>query len=117
MQDSGYSRETSMYTYKATLITVVNGNTVDAEIDLGFSVKLRQRVRLFGVDILAGKEDEAQAKLSDLLPREFVVETILNKRGKYGRVMGRVFVQADAELIDINQLMVDQGVAQRYNGK
>ena len=117
MQDSRYSRETSMYTYRATLITVVNGNTLDADIDLGFSVKLRQRVRLFGVDIIAGKEDEAKAKLSDLLPREFVVETILNKRGKYGRAMGRVFVQAPDELIDINQLMVDQGVAQRYSGK
>jgi endonuclease YncB( thermonuclease family) len=106
-----------MYTYKATLLNVVNGNTVDAEIDLGFSVKLRQRVRLFGVDILPGKEDEAKTKLSDLLPREFVVETILNKRGKYGRVMGKAFVQTDEELIDINQLMVSQGVAQRYNGK
>jgi len=63
MQDSRYSGETSMYTYRSTRITVVNGNTLDADIDLGFSVKLRQRVRLFGVDIMAGKADEDKAKL------------------------------------------------------
>lgn len=106
-----------MYTYKADIVDVVNGNTVDADINLGFSVVLRQRVKLFGVDIVVSREAEAKEKLKELLTGNVIIETMLNKRGKYGRIMGKLFVQKDNEKIDVNQYMVDQGFAQKYETK
>ena len=103
-----------MYTYKASIISVINGNTIDADIDLGFNVVIRQRVKLFGVDILEDKESEAKTKLSNLLSRNVIIETMLNKRGKFGRVMGNVKVKNNDQLVDINQLMVDSGLAIKY---
>ena len=106
-----------MYTYNATITNVVNGNTVDANIDLGFSVVLRQRVKLYGVEIIADKETEAKEQLKDLLKGDVVIETMLNKRGKYGRIMGKLFVQDDNKQIDINRHMVDKGFAQKFETK
>tara|TARA_B100000035_G_C21036674_1_gene571380 strand:- start:4639 stop:4992 length:354 start_codon:yes stop_codon:yes gene_type:complete len=113
-----------MYTYKARLIRVIDGDTVDAEIDLGFDVFVRQRIRLYGINTpesrttdLVEKEKGLAAKqrLIELLPREFVVETILNKRGKYGRVLGVLKVQNEDEtLTNINDLLVEEGHAVRY---
>lgn len=106
-----------MYTYNATITNVVNGNTVDADIDLGFSVVLRQRVKLYGVEIIADKETEAKEQLKDLLKGDVVIETMLNKRGKYGRIMGKLFVQDDNKQIDVNRHMVDKGFAQKFETK
>ena len=113
-----------MYTYKARLIRVIDGDTVDAEIDLGFDVFVRQRIRLYGINTpesrttdLVEKEKGLAAKqrLIELLPREFVVETILNKRGKYGRVLGILKVAGEDEtLTNINDLLVEEGHAVRY---
>ena len=113
-----------MYTYKARLIRVIDGDTVDAEIDLGFDVFVRQRIRLYGINTpesrttdLAEKERGLAAKqrLIELLPREFVVETILNKRGKYGRVLGILKVPNENEtLTNVNDLLVEEGHAVRY---
>ena len=106
-----------MYTYNATITNVVNGNTVDADIDLGFSIVLRQRVKLYGVEIIADKETEAKEQLKDLLNGDVVIETMLNKRGKYGRIMGKLFVQDDNKQIDVNRHMVDKGLAQKFETK
>ena len=52
----------------------------------------------------------------DLLTKEFKVETMLNKRGKYGRILGKVYIvdERDNEVC-INELLVDEGLAVRYN--
>lgn len=116
-----------MYTYKARLVRVVDGDTIDAEIDLGFNVLIRQRIRLFGIDTpesrtrdLEEKERGLAAKqrLTELLPREFVVETVLNKRGKYGRILGILHVEdpESKELTNINKQMVTEGHAVEYYG-
>ena len=84
-----FLKETKMYTYKAKLVRVIDGDTIDAEIDLGFNVLIRQRIRLYGIDTpeartrdLVEKEKGLAAKqrLTEILPKEFVVETVLNKR-------------------------------------
>lgn len=114
-----------MYTYKAKLIRVINGDTVVAEVDLGFNVFVRQRIKLFGIDTPDSKSNdpaikelglESKAKLLELLTREFVVETILNKRGKVGRVLGIVFaIASDGSLLNINDTLVNQGHAVGYS--
>ena len=115
-----------MYTYKAKVIRVIDGETIDAEIDLGFNVMIRQRIRLYGIDTpesrtrdLEEKERGLAAKqrLIELLPKEIVVETILNKRGKYGRVLGILHViQEDGTKMNINETLVSEGHATSYHG-
>lgn len=115
-----------VYTYKAKLVRVIDGDTIDAEIDLGFNVLMRQRIRLYGINTpesrtrdLEEKERGLAAKqrLVELLPKEFVVETILNKRGKFGRVLGILHVDLeDGTRSNINDVLVEEGHAVRYEG-
>jgi len=103
---------------------VIDGNTVDANIDLGFNVTIRQRIKLYGVnvkDIRSNDETTRQQavaskqKLTELLGNEFVCETIVNKRGKAGRVMGKIStITADGTSIDVNQQLIDNGFAERF---
>ena len=113
-----------MYTYKAKLIRIVDGDTIDAEIDLGFDTIVRKRIRLFGIDTPETKTKDmnekakglaAKQRLTELLNSEFVVETILNKRGKYGRVLGVIYNLAeDNKRLNINEALVDEGHAVKY---
>jgi micrococcal nuclease len=113
-----------MYEYKARLIRVIDGDTIDADIDLGFGVWVRQRIKLYGINTPDSKSKDPEVrdkgiasrnKLIEILPREFVVQTILNKRGKFGRVLGNLFVQVDEHhKQNINDTMVEEGVATHY---
>lgn len=113
-----------MYTYKAKLVRVIDGDTIDAEIDLGFNVLIRQRIRLYGIDTPESRTKDleekerglaAKQRLIELLPREFVVETILNKRGKFGRILGILHVSdTDGNSKNINDVLVEEGHAVRY---
>ena len=114
-----------MYTYNAKLIRVINGDTLDLEIDLGFDLNIKQRLKLYGVDtpdsrssdlVVKQKGLDAKQRLMDLLPKQFEVTTILNKRGKYGRILGTIKIQDEKNNeININELLVDEGHAIRYN--
>ena len=115
-----------MYTYKAKLMRVVDGDTVDAEIDLGFGVFMKQRIRLYGINPPESRTRDleekerglaAKARLTELLGKEFVVETILNKRGKFGRILGTLHVnKEDGSTQNINQTLVEEGHAVEYFG-
>ncbi len=109
-----------MYRYKATLNRIIDGDTIDVNIDLGFDVKIKQRVRLYGINTpevrtkdLKEKERgiEATKYLKKILPKEFIIQTILNKRGKYGRVLGILWVKEE----NINERMVNEGYATKYD--
>ena len=114
-----------MYTYNAKLIRVINGDTLDLEIDLGFDLNIKQRLKLYGVDtpdsrssdlVVKKKGLDAKQRLIDLLPKQFEVTTILNKRGKYGRILGTIKIRDEKNNeININELLVDEGHAIRYN--
>ena len=94
-----------MYQYKAKLVRVVDGDTVDAEIDLGFDVWVKKRIRLAGIDAYESrtrdKEEKvkgllAKARLQDILTDhkdEFIVAS--TEVGKYGRCLGYIFVGDD----------------------
>ena len=109
-----------MYHYKAILNRIIDGDTIDVMIDLGFGIQIKRRVRLHGIntpetrtlDLEEKKKGfAARDRLKELLPREFVIETILNKRGKYGRVLGILWVGEE----NINKKMVTEGYAKEYN--
>lgn len=123
MSKTDWLVDIKMYTYKARLIRIVDGDTIDAEIDLGFDTIVRKRIRLYGINTpetrtkdLKEKEKGLAAKqrLTELLKSEFIVETILNKRGKYGRVLGTVYVMENEQKVNINETLVSEGHAVKY---
>jgi micrococcal nuclease len=113
-----------MYEYKARLVRIIDGGTIDADIDLGFQIHIGQRIKLFGVDAPDARSKDhverdngfaSKNRLIELLPKEIIVQTMLNKRGKVGRILGIVFIKEEhGELTNINDLIIKEGFATRY---
>jgi micrococcal nuclease len=114
-----------MYEYKIkNLVEVIDGDTIDIEIDLGFDVFVKQRLRLQGIDSpesrtknLVEKELGLKAKawLSKKLKQSnLIVQTIkLDSSEKYGRMLGVIYKQG--EEISINDQMINEGYAWPYD--
>tara|TARA_Y100000401_G_scaffold43426_1_gene33137 strand:+ start:4321 stop:4704 length:384 start_codon:yes stop_codon:yes gene_type:complete len=124
-----------MYQYKAELIRVIDGDTVDAMIDCGFSTFKKERIRLYGINTpetrtrdLKEKEKglAAKARLIELLKEgdnKFIVETSIDKKGKYGRLLGKLFRIKKSEHQALassnksyNEILLDEGHAKEYLG-
>lgn len=109
------------FVYQAELDRVVDGDTVDVILDLGFDVKLhKQRVRLHGIDTpesrtrnLAEKKLGLAAKerLKELCVGTFKVKSL--GKGKYGRILGIPYTE-DGQ--DICKMLIDEGHAVQYFG-
>jgi micrococcal nuclease len=116
-----------MYQYKAKLIRVVDGDTVDAMIDCGFSTFKKERIRLYGIDAPESRTRDkaekkrglaAKARLKELIKEgknELIVETSIDKKGKYGRLLGELFNPSGAG-ISYNKTLVKEGHATEYFG-
>ena len=116
-----------MYQYKAKLIKVVDGDTVDALIDCGFSTFKKERIRLYGINSPESRTRDkaekkrglaAKARLKELIKEgknQFIVETSIDKKGKFGRLLGTLY--RDLEGWDsYNQILVNEGHAVEYFG-
>ena len=111
-----------MFEYNCILRRVVDGDTIDVDVDLGFKVFLvKERVRLMGIDTpesrtrnLAEKELGLASKqmLKDLLPKKFIIRTHKDGKGKFGRILGEPIVDG----VDICQQLIDEGHARPYFG-
>jgi len=116
--------ENKLYHYSAEVTRVVDGDTVDAFVDLGFDMHSKQRVRLFGINTpecrTRDKEEKkrgfaAKARLKEMLSEEknkCVIKTRLDKKGKFGRVLGVLYVNDK----DLNNQLVKEGHAKKYYG-
>ena len=114
-----------MYEYKCTIDRVVDGDTIDATIDLGFSVLYKSRVRLYGIDTPESRTRDKDEKARGLLAKKFLQEQIdsgdsiclqtkmKDSRGKFGRVLASVIVDD----VNINELMVEKNHAVTYYGQ
>jgi micrococcal nuclease len=118
------------YIYKAKLERVVDGDTVDALIDLGFDTWVKKRIRYKGIDTWESRTKDLDEKKLGLAAKERnkeLLESISSKPGyfrlrshgvgKYGRVLGELFIK-DIEGIEynINQTLIDEGHAYEYEG-
>lgn len=112
------------YLYRAEVVHVVDGDTIDVDIDLGFYTWIKkQRIRMFGIDAPEMRGDERPAGqaatefLRDLIDGKTVIlRTIKGKdggdsRGKYGRWLATVYIDG----LDVNQHMIDTGHAEPYD--
>jgi len=118
-----------MYEYKCTVNKIVDGDTVDVDIDLGFGVVLTdERVRIMGIDTPESRTRNkieklfglaAKQRLKELLSQQCVLKTEINKdgedmKGKFGRVLGD-FVSPDGRMI--TDIMIEEGHAVAYHGQ
>jgi micrococcal nuclease len=109
-----------MYKYSAKLIRVIDGDTVDALIDLGFSVWIKKRIRLYGIDAPETRTRDLQEKVRGLEAKDWLVKTIAAANdefillshgvGKYGRCLGTILIND----VNVNKLLINEGLAKDY---
>jgi micrococcal nuclease len=105
-----------MYEYNAQLQRVIDGDTIEVAIDLGFGTHRMEMLRLAGINAPemrgASKEDGEKAKafLEEFLPDHFVVRTQQDKKEKYGRYLAEVIAYGQ----NVNVLMINSGLAVPY---
>ena len=116
-----------MWTYRAKVVRVIDGDTVDVDIDLGFGIwQKNERVRIMGIDTPESRTRNkiekkfglaAKAKLKSLLGKTPVLKTSINKKGvdmkgKFGRVLGDFLVDGKK----VTEIMCKTGHAVPYFG-
>tara|TARA_R100000149_G_scaffold65623_1_gene40778 strand:+ start:168 stop:572 length:405 start_codon:yes stop_codon:yes gene_type:complete len=112
-----------MYEYKATIRRIVDGDTVDVDIDLGFDTWLHnQRIRLYGIDTPECRTRNKREKAHGLLAKEYVQEALVvgrtyalttKEKGKFGRFLGEFKTGKGL----ITKLLVKEGLAVPYTGQ
>ena len=112
-----------MYRYKVSIVKVVDGDTVDVDIDLGFGMSYKkQRVRMLGIDT-------PESRTRDLVEKKFGkaskkhlkgileagdIELVSHDKGKFGRILGDLFIGSNET--SVNQQMIDEHHAVAYTG-
>lgn len=115
-----------MYTYKARVVKVVDGDTVDVVIDLGFDIHYACRVRLYGINTPESRTKDLAEKARGLASKSYVqdwvdgssdtyLKTFKDATGKYGRVLGVLYADADMT-VSLNDQLIDAGHAVAYFG-
>ena len=119
-----------MYEYKCKVLRVVDGDTVDIDIDLGFGIWMRdERVRVMGIDTPESRTSDkvekifglaAKERLKELIPEGSVqiLKTEVDRdgedaKGKFGRILGDFIVEGHR----ITEILVDEGHAVEYHGQ
>jgi micrococcal nuclease len=108
------------------ILKVVDGDTIDADIDLGFSISLEKRIRLAAVDTPESRTSDANEKKYGLESKEWLKHKVENAKNiliktelpdsteKYGRIIGHLFINDQAN--SLNEQMIDAGMAWTYDG-
>ena len=120
------AKKMDKHIYSAKLQRVVDGDTADAMIDLGFNVWVKERIRFYGVDTWESRTRNLEEKKKGLAAKEFVKDLLENSDegkfllkshgvGKYGRVLGELFVKGHET--SVNELLKENGHAYEYHGE
>ena len=121
------SKTKDLYVYRIKSITkVVDGDTIDANIDLGFDISLTKRIRLAGIDTPESRTRNLEEKALGLESKEWLKKALEGAKDiliktelpdsteKYGRIIGHLFIN-DQET-SLNNQMIDEGYALAYEG-
>lgn len=109
-----------LYYYNATVDRVVDGDTIDVTIDLGFNVWIKERLRLYGLNTPETRTKDLEEKERGLKAKKYVenqvnsnsgqIQVLSLGRGKYGRVLAEIWVGKN----NINELLISNGHAEVY---
>ena len=115
-----------MYEYRVkNILKVVDGDTIDVDIDLGFNISYTQRVRLAGIDTPESRTTDKFEKKLGMESKEWLKNALSHKKTivirtekpdsseKYGRILGWLFVDD----VNLNNAMIDQRYAWSYMGE
>ena len=117
-----------MYEYKCKITRIVDGDTVDVDIDLGFGVWLKdERVRIMGIDTPESRTADpvekvfglaSKKRLEQLLGETGILKTVIDKdggdaKGKFGRILGD-FLVGDRT---VTEILIEEGHAVKYHGQ
>ena len=119
-----------MYEYKCTVDRVVDGDTIDAMIDVGFDIWVKKRIRYKGIDTWESRTRDLEEKKRGLAAKarnKELLEKVSEKSGyfrlksygvgKYGRVLGELFIMdKENNQININNKLIEEGHAYVYEG-
>ena len=132
-----YNVEPCTFKYRvSSLEKVVDGDTIDVNIDLGFDVCTKQRVRLLGIDTPESRTRDLEEKKFGLLSKKKLKEWCLkavasekddieielrcpeaDSRGKFGRVLAEIWASEDGQWTNVNKWMCEEGYAVPYVGQ
>lgn len=106
------------YNYSAQVVSVYDGDTITAEVDLGFKIKTEQKLRLYGINTpeLTKNERPEGLKARDylrgrILDKQIFLKTVKDKTGKYGRYIAVIYLQEGDGYTNINKELVEYGYA------
>ena len=124
-----------MHEYNAIVRRVIDGDTMDVTLDLGFDILYNNRIRFFGINTPESRTKDLVEKKKGLAAKErvrelcpvgssVIIKTTKDERGKYGRILGEIFVKEVEGLptmqntagYSVNKLLVDEGHAVEYFG-
>jgi len=119
-----------MYTYKIKLDRVIDGDTIDAYIDLGFDVSVKKRIRFMGINTPESRTRDLEEKakglaakdrLKNLLEGANTIQLTSHGVGKYGRCLGELNIdivdgKEGVTLTNVNELLIKEGHAVEYHG-
>jgi micrococcal nuclease len=116
-----------MFEYYVKKVTkVVDGDTIDVEIDLGFDISFTSRVRLAGIDTPESRTKDLKEKALGLESKEYLSKHLkeaksvviktekMNSTEKFGRILGWIYVNGDT--VSLNDMMINDGYAWGYMG-
>ena len=120
-----------MTDYKAKVTRVLDGDTFDCTLDLGFDIYLKQRCRMTGMDTPESRTRDKEEKYRGLLSKAYLKDLLKNAKnnvilrcddddetGKFGRVLADVIhITQDGTEINLNKEMIDKGYAVKYKGQ
>ena len=118
-------KQVKKHGYSCKLVRVVDGDTADAMIDLGFKTWVKARIRFMGVDAWESRTRNLEEKKKGLAAKAYVKDLLENSDegkfsiishgvGKYGRVLGELFVKGHEQ--SVNELLKENGHAYAYEG-
>ncbi len=119
-----------MYEYRITIDRVVDGDTVDCWIDLGYHTQVHKRIRFLGINAPETRTRDKEEKVRGLKAKEWLQHKIDPKYvgsvkeiylksyglGKYGRVLGEIFIQSGKSKKSISKMMLSEGLVVEYDG-
>ena len=127
-----------MFEYNCKIVRIVDGDTIDVDIDLGFGLWIhKERIRLYGIDTPESRTRDLVEKKYGLFAKKYVetylpvgsmqtLKTQKDRSGKFGRVLGEFLLPGNSKLSDdiglntmttLNELMVYHKVAVKYHGQ
>ena len=119
------AKKPASFEYNGTLVKVLDGDTIDCYIDLGFDLKIKKRIRYMGIDTWESRTKNLEEKKKGLAAKDYVKDLLENSdegkfslishgTGKYGRVLGEIYVKGHEK--SLNELLKENGHAYEYDG-